>query len=69
MVGFAEAFSIKTGPTRGRCQVVEFNPHKGRTRSWSECYDHFGKVNRVHPKQINGQELTSPHYPPLKNEL
>ena len=30
-----------------------------------ECYDHSGKVNRVHPKQINGQNVLSPHYPPL----
>ncbi len=26
-------------------------------------YDHNGNVNRVHPKQINGQELNAQHYP------
>lgn len=34
-----------------------------------ECYDHLGKVNRVHPKRLNGQELISSHYPPTAIEL
>lgn len=26
-------------------------------------------VNRIHPKNINGQELISQHYPPIGMEL
>lgn len=45
------------------------NPMTGRVRGWNECYDHFGNINRVHPKNLNGQELISPHYPPTGKEL
>ncbi len=57
-----------------------FSPHcflylqkdpKGKTYKTGEgikCYDHSGVINRVH-KQINGQDLISPHYPPTAKEL
>ena len=32
-------------------------------------YDHSGCVNRVHPKQINGQDVIFPHYPLTAKEL
>lgn len=51
------------GPTRGSSKVTEHDPTSNRLRIWMECYDHFGKVNRVHPKMINGKEITSQHYP------
>jgi len=38
-------------------------------QSWMESYDHFGQVNRVHPKMINGQTLDSIHYLPIRSEL
>ena len=41
----------------------------GRVRQWMESYDHSGKVNRVHPKNINGQSINSLHYPPTFKEL
>jgi hypothetical protein len=64
-----EAPSARPGPTRGSSYVTEFNPLNGKVRTWMECYDHYGKVNRVHPKQINGQECSSQHYPPTRKEL
>ena len=64
-----ERKAINPGKTRGASMVTEFNPKTGQTRSWNECYDHFGNVNRVHPKTINGQEISSIHYPPIASEL
>lgn len=55
--------------TRGASYVIEYNPTTGKSRAWNECYDHQGGVNRVHPKQINGQQVTSQHYPPTIGEL
>ncbi len=26
---------------------------------WNECYDHLSNVNRIHPKDINGQPVSS----------
>ncbi len=57
------------GPTRGRSHVTEYDPASGRVRSWEECYDQAGKVSRVHPKDLNGQILDLPHYPPIGSEL
>ncbi len=64
-----ENLANKPGKTRGRKYVTELDRSTGRVRTWMECYDHSGKVNRVHPKQINGQDLTTPHYPPTAREL
>ena len=52
-----------TGPTRGRSHVTEYNPKTGQVRSWEETYTHTGQVNRVHPKNIDGQKVESTHYP------
>lgn len=65
----AERLSNKAGPTRGQSYVTEFNPNTGRVRSWCECYDHQGKVNRIHPKMIDGQTVFGQHYPLTKAEL
>jgi len=65
----AEKPALTTGATRGRAYATEFDLNTGRVRTWMECYDHTGVVNRVHPKQINGQDLISPHYPPTAREL
>ena len=59
----AENFSNTPGPTRGRSKVTEYDPKTERLRIWMECYDHFGKVNRVRPTMINGKEIVSQHYP------
>lgn len=64
-----ETFSRTPGPTRSACNVVEWNPNTARVRGWYECHDHLGNVNRVHPKNINGQTVLSPHYPPIGAEL
>lgn len=64
-----ETASRKVGPTRGRSYVTEFNPQTGQVRAWSECYDHQGNVNRVHPKMIDGQQLDAHHYPPTQTEM
>jgi len=56
-------------PTYGACRVLEWNPLKGCTRAWHECCDHFGNVNRVHPKSISGQYVKSQHYPLTAKEL
>lgn len=64
-----ERLSKSAGPTRGASYVTEYNPLTGKVRGWNECYDHFGNVNRIHPKDLNGQRLQSPHYPPTKSEL
>lgn len=36
---------------------------------WNECYDQFGHVNRIHPKDINGQSLPSRYYPLIAQEI
>ncbi|WP_213156138.1 ankyrin repeat domain-containing protein [Neochlamydia sp. AcF65] len=64
-----ETPSSTPGPTRGAGLVYEHNPKTGRIRSWFECRDHSGNVNRVHPKNIDGLTLKAPHYPPTKKEL
>jgi len=63
------ASSATPGPTRGSSYVTEYNPNTGQVRSWQECYDQAGSVNRVHPKSLNGQDLIGQHYPPTKAEL
>jgi hypothetical protein len=65
----AETPATKPGPTRGASYVTEYNPKTGGVRSWMEAYDQAGKVNRVHPKMINGQTVKSQHYPPTAKEL
>jgi hypothetical protein len=64
-----ERLADKPGPSRGSSYVTEHNPANGNVRSWNEVYDHDGKVNRVHPKMINGQQVDSQHYPPTAKEL
>jgi hypothetical protein len=49
--------------------VVKWNSTTGQLRRWYECHDILGNVNRVHPKNINGQDVLSTHYPPIKKEL
>ncbi|HEZ3091181.1 TPA: MafB family polymorphic toxin [Neisseria meningitidis] len=65
----AERFARTEGKTRGNSFVTEYNPKTGSTRQWMESYDHSGNVTMVHPKSINGQSVTSQHYPPTKQEL
>ena len=65
----AERFARTEGRTRGNSFVTEYNPKTGSTRQWMESYDHSGNVTMVHPKSINGQSVTSQHYPPTKQEL
>lgn len=60
---YPEKPSDTIGPTRGRSTVVEHNPKKNGVRVWMECYDHNSRVNRVHPKMINGITVISQHYP------
>nr|NGX42984.1 tRNA3(Ser)-specific nuclease WapA [Chlamydiota bacterium] len=60
--------SLTQGPTRGASFVTELTPKTGRVRSWYECYDHSGNINRVHPKSLNGYELNRSHYPPILGE-
>ena len=43
--------------------MTEHNTKTGQVRSWQECRDHQGKVNRVHPKMIDGQDIVARHYP------
>ena len=57
------------GITRSASRVSEYNPLTGQTRSWHECYDQNGNVIRVHPKQINGQDVISSHYPLIGEEI
>lgn len=63
-----EKSSRTPGPTRGSAYVTEHNPKTGQVRSWYESYNHQGSVNRVHPKTLNGQNLTAQHYPPTGAE-
>ena len=65
----AERFARTEGRTRGNSFFTEYNPKTGSTRQWMESYDHSGNVTMVHPKSINGQSVTSQHYPPTKQEL
>ncbi|CAG9000314.1 MAG: hypothetical protein CENE_02309 [Candidatus Celerinatantimonas neptuna] len=55
--------------TRGASFVTEHNTKTGGVRQWMESYNQAGKVNRVHPKSINGQTVNSQHYPPTAREL
>ena len=55
--------------TSGSSYVTEFNPATGQVRSWNECYDHMGNVNRIHPKMIDGQQVSGQHYPLTKTEV
>ena len=64
-----ERMSTYSGRTRGSAYVIEYNPATRQVRGWNECYDQLGNVNRIHPKDINGQSLTSPHYPLIKQEI
>jgi RHS repeat-associated protein len=57
------------GPTNGASFVTEYNFATGRVRAWNECYDCLGNVNRIHPKNLNGQDLLSPHYPLIASEI
>jgi filamentous hemagglutinin len=57
------------GPTLSASFVTEHNFATGKVRAWYECYDCLGNVNRIHPKNLNGQDLLSPHYPPIASEI
>ena len=50
------------GTIRGSSYVTEYNPETGKVRGWNECYEQSGQVGIVHPKNIDGQPLISPHY-------
>ena len=65
----AERMATYPGHTRGSSYVTEYNPNTEQVRGWNECYDQLGNVNRVHPKDINGQSLTSQHYPLIAQEI
>jgi hypothetical protein len=65
----SEKLASKAEVTRGRTYVTEFDVTTGHVRTWMECYDHLGVINPVHPKQINGEDLISPHYLPTAREL
>ena len=65
----AERPSKTPGLTRGASYVTELNPKTGQVRSWYESYDHTGKVNRIHPKMIDGQDIIGQHYPPTELEV
>ncbi len=57
------------GQTRGSTYVTEYNRKTGQVRAWRECYDHQGNINRIHPKMINGCQISGQHYPPTASEL
>jgi len=65
----AEKLARNPGQTRGASFVTEWDPKTGTVRQWMESYDQAGNVVRVHPKTLNGQDMTSPHYPPTGKEL
>lgn len=65
----AERMATSPGRTRGSAYVTECNPKTGTVRGWNECYDQLGNINRVHPKDVNGQSLISPHYPLIAQEI
>lgn len=54
------------GKVRGNSFVTEYNPNTGQTRQWMESRDYNGNVTMIHPKSINGQSVSSQHYPPTK---
>ena len=64
-----ESPAQQQGATRGAAYVTEYNPKTGQVRAWHECYNQKGNVNRVHPKMLDGQDLSSQHYPLTRNEL
>ncbi len=64
-----EISASKAGATRGASRVTEYNPKTGGVKSWHESYNQHGKVNRVHPKDIDGQKIKSQHYPLTQKEL
>ena len=64
-----EKTATTPGPTRGAYNVVEWNPKTGQVRHWYENCGQDGKPNRVHPKNLNGQGINSPHYPPTGKDL
>ena len=64
-----ERASKTPGPTRGSSHVTEYNSKTGQVRTWGESYDHYGNVNRINPKMINGQNLIGQHYPPTGKEI
>jgi filamentous hemagglutinin len=64
-----EKLSDIPGPTRGSSYVTEYDEKTNRIRQWTECYDHFGNVNRVRPKMINGREVFSQHYPATYKDI
>lgn len=63
-----ETLSSTLGETRSFSYVLEYDPIKGIIRGWYEGYTHAGKVNRVHPKMINGKDIVSLHYPHTEKE-
>lgn len=65
----AERPASKPGPTRGASYVTEWDPETNITRTWNESYGQDGNVVRVRPKNINGQEVISQHYPPTGKEI
>jgi len=65
----AEIPARTAGPTRGAALVTEYNSASGKVRVYYESYDQTGAPVRVHPKLINGQLVTSQHYPPTGKEL
>ncbi|PPE05311.1 hypothetical protein HCUR_00337 [Holospora curviuscula] len=64
-----ERASTNPGPTKGAAHVTEYNPKNGQVRSWHESHDQKGNVNRVHPKEVNGQAVDGPHYPLTQKDL
>jgi hypothetical protein len=53
----------KPGNVLGNRRVVEHDPKTGQVRSWEESIDSNGKVLRVHPKKVDGQDINAHHYP------
>lgn len=64
-----EVPSTRAGYIRGRRFVVEHNLRTGQVRSWMEILNRDGKVETVHPKNIDGMELDVPHYPYTPRDL
>ena len=65
----AEIPARTTGPTRGASLVTEYDSITGGVRQYYESYNQAGNAIRVHPKMIDGQVVTSPHFPPTGKEL
>lgn len=51
------------GPTTGGCIVTEYHQKRGSVRTWYECHDKDGEINRIHHKKINGREILRFHMP------